>query len=99
MWSEIKNEWIMATLSMFYGIIVSIFYRDNRQHKLPHIHARHQNDKAIFSIPDGEIMEGSMKKPQIRLVQAWITLHADELMANWDLAVDGKNIYQIEPLK
>jgi len=89
----------MATLSMFYGIIISIFFKDNRQHKLPHIHVRYQDDKAIFSIPDGELMEGNMKRPQIRLVQAWITLHADELMANWELAVDGKNIYQIEPLK
>jgi hypothetical protein len=65
----------MATLSMFYGIIVFMFFRDNRQHKLPHVHVRYQ------------------------LVQAWITLHADELMANWELAVDGKNVYQIEPLK
>jgi hypothetical protein len=89
----------MATLSMFFGIVVSIFFRDNRQHKLPHIHVRYQDDKAIFSIPEGEIIEGSMKKPQLRLVQAWITLHADELMANWDLAVDGKSVYKIEPLK
>ena len=38
-----------------------------------------------------------MKKPQIRLVQAWITLHADEFLANWKLAIDGKSIYKIEP--
>ncbi|MDR3236426.1 MAG: DUF4160 domain-containing protein [Prevotellaceae bacterium] len=80
----------MATLSMF--------FRDNRQHKLPHIHVAYQKDAAIFSIPDGEIIEGQMKKPQIRLVQAWITLHTDEL-ADWTLAVDGKNIYKIEPLR
>ena len=42
---------------------------------MSHIHARHQNENAIFSIPEGEIIEGNMKKPQIRLVQAWITLH------------------------
>jgi hypothetical protein len=89
----------MATLSMFYGIIISMFFRDNRQHKLPHIHAAYQDDIAIFSIPDGEIIEDRMKNPQIRLVQAWITLHADELMADWSLAVDGKNIYKIEPLR
>jgi hypothetical protein len=89
----------MATLSMFYGIIVSMFYRDNRQHKLPHIHVEYQDDSAIFTIPDGEMLEGKMKKPQIRLIQAWITLHADELMANWTLAVDGKNIFRIDPLK
>ena len=89
----------MATLSMFYGIIISMYYRDNRQHKLPHIHVRYQNDTAIFSIPDGEIIDGKLKKPQMRLVQAWVTLHTDELMANWDLAVEGNNIYQIDPLK
>jgi hypothetical protein len=84
---------------MFYGIIISMFFRDNRQHKLPHIHVKYQDGSAIFSIPDGEIVGGMLKKPQIRLVQAWITLHADELMADWDLAVDGKSIYKIEPLK
>jgi hypothetical protein len=94
-----KKREIMATLSMFYGIIISMFFRDNRQHTLPHIHVEYQDDSAIFSIPDGEIIEGKMKKTQIRLFQAWITLHADELMANWTLAVDGKSIYKIEPLK
>ena len=89
----------MAILSMFYGIVVSIFFRDNRQHKLPHIHVKYQDDNAIFSIPDAELIEGEMKRPQIRLVQAWITLHADELMANWEMAVDGKSVYKIEPLK
>ena len=84
---------------MFYGIIVSMYYRDNRQHKLPHIHVEYQGESAIFTIPDGELLEGKIKKPQIRLVQAWITLHTDELMANLALAVDGKNIYKIEPLK
>ena len=89
----------MATLSMFYGILISMFFRDNRQHHSPHIHVEYQDDTAIFSIPDGEIIEGKLKKPQLRLVQAWITLHADELMANWKLAIDGKSIYKIDPLK
>jgi len=29
----------MPTISMFYGIIIRMFYRDNKQHNLPHIHA------------------------------------------------------------
>jgi len=89
----------MATISMFYGIIISMFFKDNRQHKLPHIHVEYQDSSAIFTIPDGEIIEGKMKKPQIRLVQAWIVLHTDELMADWKLAVDGNNVFRIEPLK
>ena len=62
-----------------------MFYGDNKQHKLPHVHVRYQGEKATFSIPSGELIDGNLKTPQIRLVQAWITLHADELMANWEL--------------
>jgi len=31
---------------------------DKKQHKKPHIHVKYQNDEAVFSIPDGELMEG-----------------------------------------
>jgi len=30
----------MPAISMFYGIIVYMYYYDNKQHKLPHIHAK-----------------------------------------------------------
>jgi len=30
----------MPVISMFYGIIVSMYFVDNRQYKAPHIHAR-----------------------------------------------------------
>ena len=89
----------MAILSMFYGIIISMFYGDNKQHKLPHIHAKYQDFEAAFSIPDGEMIEGSLPKNKIRLIQAWITLHEEDLMANWELATNEKNIFRIEPLK
>ena len=28
----------MPTISLFYGMIVSMFYYDNKQHNSPHIH-------------------------------------------------------------
>nr|VFK48681.1 MAG: protein of unknown function (DUF4160) [Candidatus Kentron sp. TC] len=31
----------MPSISMFYGLIVYLYFRDNRQHKLPHIHVRY----------------------------------------------------------
>jgi hypothetical protein len=36
---------------------------------------------------------------QYKLVQAWIALHADELMADWKLAVSGATPDKIEPLR
>jgi hypothetical protein len=89
----------MAVISMFYGIIISMFYRDNRQHHLPHIHVKYQDMEAIFSIPEGEILEGSLPSNKLQLVKAWIILHCEELLANWELAVNGQPIFRIDPLR
>ncbi len=51
----------MAIISMFYGIVVSMYYIDNKKHHLPHIHIKYQGQEAVFSIPDGELIEGGLK--------------------------------------
>ena len=50
----------MAIIAMFYGIIVSMYFFDNRRHKLPHIHVKYQNDEVVLSIPEGEVLEGKL---------------------------------------
>lgn len=89
----------MAIISMFYGIIVSMYYFDNRRHHKPHIHVKYQGKEAVFEIPNGEMLEGEIQQSKAKLVQAWIEIHRDELMADWELAIDGENIFKIEPLK
>jgi hypothetical protein len=89
----------MAILSMFYGLIISMFYGDNKQHKRPHIHVKYQGDEAVFSIPDGDLLDGNLPSKKIQLVRAWIILHEEELMADWELATNEKNIFKIDPLK
>lgn len=89
----------MPTLSMFYGIIISMYYADNKQHKKPHVHAKYQDFEAVFTIPEGELLEGNLPPKKIKLVQAWITLHEDELVANWELATNEQTIFKIEPLR
>ena len=49
----------MPTISMFYGILVLMYFRDNRRHHLRHIHVRYQGEEAAVSIEDGSILEGS----------------------------------------
>ena len=89
----------MAIISMFYGIIISMYYFDNKQHKVPHIHVKYQGEEAVFSIPDGKILEGNMKTNKKKLVKAWILIHEDELMADWELAINGEEVFKIDPLK
>ncbi|MCX7069353.1 MAG: DUF4160 domain-containing protein [Methylococcales bacterium] len=89
----------MPTISMFYGIIVYMYFMDNKQHNKPHIHVKYQDDEVIVAIPEGDILEGSIPKAKMKLLQAWIEIHKDELMADWQLAVSGELPYKIEPLR
>jgi len=89
----------MAIIAMFYGIIVSMYYFDNRRHHLPHIHVKYQEQEAVIAIPVGEVLEGELKPNKMKLLQAWIEIHQDELMADWELAGQGENVFKIDPLK
>ena len=89
----------MPVISMFYGLIISMYFMDNKQHKSPHIHVRYGDDECVFEIPTGEILGGHLPVPKIRLVQAWIEIHKEDLMADWYLAVNGQQPIKIDPLK
>lgn len=89
----------MPVISMFYGIIVQLFFFDNDRHNLPHIHVRYAEFSASVNIETGEILAGDFPKKQLKLVQAWIEIHRDELLANWLLALEGNAPFRIDPLK
>jgi hypothetical protein len=89
----------MPAISMFYGIIVYLYFFDNKQHNIPHIHAEFQDEKVVVSINDLEILSGDFPKNKLRLLLAWMELHRDELLANWKLAVSGQEIFKIDPLR
>ena len=83
---------------MFYGIIIRLYLLDNVHHHLPHIHARYAEFEASVGIAEGDVLAGELPRKQLRLVQAWIELHRDELMADWELAANGELPYKIDPL-
>ena len=85
----------MPSLTMFYGVIIRMYKRD---HMPPHIHAEYQDDEACFDF-DGNVIEGKLPPNKKKLVVAWISLHKDELAANWKLLQDGEKVCKIDPLK
>jgi len=89
----------MPVISMFYGLLVSMYYFDNKQHKLPHIHVKYGETEGVFTIADGLLLEGRLPKPKIKLVEAWIEIHREDLLADWQLAASGQRVFPIDPLK
>ena len=88
----------MPVVSMFYGIIVRMYKESGTKHKVPHIHADYSGEEVAVSL-DGEILEGSIPKNKMKLLEAWIEIHKEELMADWQLLASGEQHFRIDPLK
>jgi len=89
----------MPAISMFYGIVVMIFYQDVGRHNIPHIHVRYQDKKASVAIENGKVLAGNFPPKQLKMVLAWVEIHQDELMADWELAIAGEEPFRIAPLQ
>jgi len=85
----------LPEISLFYGIRVTMYYDD---HNPPHFHAEYNNNKALIEISKARISKGFLPSKQMKLVLAWCEIHHDELMQNWELAKDGKELNNINPL-
>ncbi len=89
----------MPVISMFYGLIVQMFVLDHDRHHLPHIHVLYAEHKASVEIGTGDLLAWHLPPRQLRLLQAWIEIHREELLANWTMASSGTQPYKIEPLR
>lgn len=88
----------MPIISKFYGITIRMYFRDNKQHNLPHMHVNYNEYRAIFDL-NGNVIEGQILKSQQKIIQAWIEIHNKELNDLWNLLLQGKEGFKIKPLK
>ncbi len=88
----------MPTLSVFFGIIIRMYREIGGKHNMPHIHAEYGDDEAVFDL-DGNMIEGSLPSKKARMVQTWIDIHHEDLMANWKLLSNGEQYFKIPPLQ
>jgi len=88
----------MPALSMFYGIIVRMQSEKGGKHHKPHIHAIYGDHELVIAL-DGEVLEGEMPSKQLKMLEGWMAIHEDELVANWKMLSEGEGFFKIEPLK
>jgi hypothetical protein len=86
----------MPELSRFYGLVIYMFAKD---HIPPHCHVKYGEYRGLINILTGELLEGYLPRRAVRLIQDWVELHHDELLANWTEAQkDNPIIRKIPPL-
>ena len=86
----------MPEISRFFGIVVTMYYRD---HALPHFHAKYGEQRISVAIEDARLLSGDFPGRAMALVLEWLELHRDELLANWKLAQERKPLIRIDPLE
>ena len=89
----------MPRISEFFGIAIYLYWTDTGQHNAPHFHAQYGGYEAVLSIPDADVLAGSLPRRQTRLVQAWAELNAAELKQAWSRAVNNEPPGNIPPLR
>lgn len=86
----------MPEISRFYGIRIEMFFND---HNPPHFHAKYGEHKAEFDIRTLGIINGLLPAKAQALVIEWAVAHRDELLSDWELARQHKELKNIEPLQ
>ena len=59
----------MPVISTFYGIVILMYYFDDRRHHMPHVHVEYGGEEAVLTIPEGNVIEGSVRANKLKLAQ------------------------------
>jgi hypothetical protein len=86
----------MPVVSRFYGIAI-VFYWE--EHLPPHFHAKYSGEEGMIEIHTGAVIQGSLPKRVLSLVEEWRSSHIKELLADWDRARRRLPLAYIEPLE
>src|SRR3954452_2209521 len=86
----------MPEISRFFGMVIAMYYND---HAPPHFHVRYAEQKAVIGIEPVELLNGKLSPRARALVFEWATLHARELLADWELARQQAPLNKIDPLE
>lgn len=86
----------MPTIMMHRGFKVFINWDD---HNPPHFHVEYGGEEMLVRIEDAEPMAGDLPAKQKKMILGWAVLRHDELMENWMLAEQKKELFQIDPMR
>ena len=86
----------MPTISMFYGIVVQMFWGE---HPPPHFHVLYAEYEAIIEIKTLEVIKGKLPKRALTLVLEWASEHRTELLEDWELCEKNQAPKKITPLQ
>ena len=89
----------MGRISAFAGMVLYMYPEKGGKHSRPHLHAMYGDDECVLSIPEAEVLAGSMPTRQLRNLQTFIDMRIAELELDWKLCMEGKDVIWIDPIR
>ena len=86
----------MPTISGFYGIVITMNFRE---HGPPHIHARYGEHRALVAIDPVAPLRNRLPGRAQGLVLERASSHREELLANWARARSEQPLIPVAPLE
>ncbi|MBX9790824.1 MAG: DUF4160 domain-containing protein [Pirellulales bacterium] len=86
----------MPEISRFFGLIITMYYND---HQPAHFHARYAGKQAVIGIDPITVIASKLPPRALALAMEWAALHQDELLANWELARQQRELLPVAPLE
>ncbi len=84
----------MPVLSRYKGYVITMRLR-RKEHNPPHIHVEYGNEEGLFTLSDGELVEGWIPKKGQKYVKEFILQYQDKLLEMWQT----QNFEMLPPLK
>jgi hypothetical protein len=85
----------MPEISRFLGIVIRMYIRE---YYPAHFHAEYGEYEITVDI-ETCVVTGKFPKRALKAVLEWYELHREELMDNWEAAMNRKPLSKIEPLE
>ena len=82
----------MPEISRFYGIIVTMYFKD---HNPPHVHVIYNEHEALYDISTITLIRGSLPNRAENLFREWAQEHKEDLQKIWDT----QEFHRISPLE
>jgi hypothetical protein len=79
----------MPRLHTIGNVQVRVYPDDTKKHRMPHFHAASPDDDMVVSLPELEIIAGSVKDWRAVLEWAMIEMNLKRLTVEWDRGNPG----------
>jgi integrase len=86
-------------ISSYYGVTIAFTDMRSKQVRPPFIVALHDGASAGFDVFENKVIFGELPTPKKMLVNAWIEIHREALVANWNAGRMTGQFFALDPLR